>query len=204
MIDPVFWLGLSILLVAFSLTVFLVAALPALQEIARLARSVEKLVDTLRRDLPPTLEAIRLTGMEISDLTDDVSDGVKSAGQVVKQVDQSLGSAKKQAQKVQVSTRSVFVGVQAAWKSLTRTPSTPSNRRSSDRLSPGQRRALQSRDRPTVTNPEALASGEENRAQDPRLYRDPDPQRETPRQQRVLEDFEHLNSDTGELNSDET
>ncbi len=201
MIDPVFWLGLSILLVAFSLTVFLVAALPALQEIARLARSVEKLVDTLRRDLPPTLEAIRLTGMEISDLTDDVSDGVKSAGQVVKQVDQSLGSAKKQAQKVQVSTRNVFVGVQAAWKSLTRTPS---NRRSSDRLSPSQRRALQSRDRPTVANPEALASGEENRAQDPQLYRDPEPQRETPRQQRVLQDFDHLNSDTGELNSDET
>jgi len=200
-IDPVFWLGLSILLVAFSLTVFLVAALPALQEIARLARSVEKLVDTLRRDLPPTLEAIRLTGMEISDLTDDVSDGVKSAGQVVKQVDQSLGSAKKQAQKVQVSTRNVFVGVQAAWKSLTRTPS---NRRSSDRLSPSQRRALQSRDRPTVANPEALASGEENRAQDPQLYRDPEPQRETPRQQRVLQDFDHLNSDTGELNSDET
>lgn len=94
MIDPLFWLGLSILLVAVSLTAVLVAALPALQELARAARSAEKLFDTLRRDLPPTLEAIRLTGLEISDLTDDVNDGVKSAGQIVKQVDQSIDSAK--------------------------------------------------------------------------------------------------------------
>ncbi len=140
MIDPLFWLGLSILLVACSLTIFLVAALPALQEIARAARSIEKLIDTLKRELPPTLEAIRLTGIEISDLTDDVSDGVKSATQVVKQVDQSLDSAKKQAKKVQVTTKSVFSGVKAAWKSFKRTPS---NRRSSERLSPSQRRVMQ-------------------------------------------------------------
>ena len=131
MIDPLFWLGLSILLVACSLTVFLVAALPALQELARAARSIEKLIETLRRELPPTLEAIRLTGIEISELTDDVSDGVKSASQVVKQVDQSLDSAKKQAKKVQVTTKSVFSGVKAAWKSFKRTPAT---RRSSERL----------------------------------------------------------------------
>jgi len=174
-IDPLFWLGLSVLLVAFSLTVFLVAALPALQEVARAARSIEKLVDTLRRDLPPTLEAIRLTGMEISDLTDDVSDGVKSAGQVVKQVDQSIGSAKKQAQKVQVTTRSVFVGVKAAWKSLSRNPS---NRRSNERLSPSQRRALQSYVR------------EANH----------DDHREAPYQRSDFEDFEQLDSDQGEVN----
>jgi uncharacterized protein YoxC len=95
-IDPLFWLGLSILLVAVSLTAVLIAALPALQELGRAARSIEKLADTLRRELPPTLEAIRLTGLEISDLTDDVSEGVKSAGQVVKQVDQSLSGARNQ------------------------------------------------------------------------------------------------------------
>lgn len=55
MIDPLFWLGLSILLVAVSLTAVLVAALPALQEIAKAARSIEKLADTLSRELPPTL-----------------------------------------------------------------------------------------------------------------------------------------------------
>jgi uncharacterized protein YoxC len=119
-IDPLFWLGLSILLVATSLTAVLVAAIPALQELARAARSAEKLFDTLSRELPPTLDAIRMTGLEITDLTDDVSEGVKSAGQVVKQVDQSLDSAKKQAQNLQVGTRSVFVGVKAAWKNFTR------------------------------------------------------------------------------------
>ncbi len=117
--EPLFWLGLSILLVAVSLTALLVAAIPALQEVASAARSAEKLFDTLSRELPPTLEAVRLTGLEITDLTDDVSEGVQSASGVAKQVDQSLNSAKQQAQNVQVGTRSVFVGVKAAWKSLT-------------------------------------------------------------------------------------
>lgn len=140
MIDPLFWLGLSILLVAVSLTAVLVAALPALQELARAARSAEKLFDTLRRDLPPTLDAIRLTGLEISELTDDVSEGVKSAGQVVKQVDQSLDQAKKQAKNVETSTRSVFSGVKAAWKTFTRSPS---SRRKLDRLAANQRQTMQ-------------------------------------------------------------
>ena len=122
--EPLFWLGLSILLVAVSLTALLVAAIPALQEVASAARSAEKLFDTLSRELPPTLEAVRLTGLEITDLTDDVSEGVQSASGVVKQVDQSLNSAKKQAQNVEVVTRSVFVGVKAAWKSLTSTKPT--------------------------------------------------------------------------------
>lgn len=132
MIDPLFWLGLSILLVAVSLTAVLVAAIPALQELARAARSAEKLFDTLSRELPPTLNAIRTTGMEITDLTDDVSEGVKSASQVVQQVDQSLDSAKKQAQNVQIGTRSIFVGVKAAWKTFTRQKSP---RRQVDRFS---------------------------------------------------------------------
>ena len=139
MIDPLFWLGLSILLVAVSLTAVLMAALPALQELARAARSIEKLADTLRRELPPTLEAIRLTGLEISDLTDEVSEGVKSAGQVVKQVDQSVSGAKTQAQKVQVNTRGVVAGVKAAWSTWNR-PTT--GRRSIERLQPSQKTAL--------------------------------------------------------------
>lgn len=137
MIDPLFWLGLSILLVAVSLTAVLVAALPALQELARAARSAEKLFDTLRRDLPPTLEAIRLTGLEISDLTDDVSQGVQSATHVAQQVDQSLDNAVKQAQKIEVSTRSVFTGVKAAWRTFTQTP----GGRRNDRLTAMQRQA---------------------------------------------------------------
>ena len=120
MIDPLFWLGLSILLVAASLTAVLVASIPALQELARAARSAEKFFDTLSRELPPTLNAIRNTSLEITDLTDDVSEGVKSAGQVVKQFDQSLNTAKKQAENLQISTRSVLIGIKAAWTSLNR------------------------------------------------------------------------------------
>jgi len=119
-IDPLFWLGLSILLVAASLTAVLVAALPAFRELARAARSAEKLFDTLSRELPPTLEAIRLTGMEITDLKEDVSEGVQSAGRVVQQVDQSVSGARKQVQQVQNQTRSLLAGVKAAWRSFNR------------------------------------------------------------------------------------
>ncbi len=140
--DPVFFLGLSILLVAVSLTAVLIAAIPALQELGRAARSVEKLADTLSRELPPTLEAIRLTGLEISDLTDDVSTGVKSAGQVVKQVDESFDGARKQAQRVQTTTRSLLAGARAAWKSFTGT-SSRSGRRSPGQLAPASRPELE-------------------------------------------------------------
>lgn len=134
--EPLFWLGLSILLVAVSLTALLVAAIPAMQELARAARSAEKLFDTLSRELPPTLEAIRLTGLEITDLTDDVSDGIKSASGVAQQVDQSLNIAKKQAQNVQSGTRSVLVGVKAAWKTFT---NPKPNRRTIERQSTSQK-----------------------------------------------------------------
>jgi hypothetical protein len=128
-IDPLFWLGLSILLVAASLTAVLVASIPALQELARAARSAEKFFDTLSRELPPTLNAIRNTSLEITDLTDDVSEGVKSAGQVVKQFDQSLNTAKKQAENLQISTRSVLIGIKAAWTSFNRKKTAKRNAR---------------------------------------------------------------------------
>jgi uncharacterized protein YoxC len=138
-VDPVFWLGLSILLVAVSLTAMLAVAIPAFRELARAARSAEKLFDTLNRELPPTLESIRLTGIEISDLTDDVSEGVQSAGQVVKQVDQSIRIVKRQAQQVQTTTRSLFTGVRAAWKTFSRPTA---SRRSLDRLPSSSRELL--------------------------------------------------------------
>lgn len=136
MTNPLFWLVLSLLFVTISLTIVLAVAVPALRELARAARSAEKLFDTLRREFPPTLEAIRLTGLEISDLTDEVSEGVQSAGQVVKQVDQSLASVRGQAQRVQSGTQSVVTGIRAAWKTLTRPAKPP--RRSADRLPPSR------------------------------------------------------------------
>lgn len=139
MINPLFWLGISVLLVAVSLIALLVVAIPTLRELARAARSAEKLFDILLRELPPTLEAIRLTSLEITDLTDDVSEGVKSASEVVKQVDQSLDVVRKQAQGVQVGTRSLFVGVKTAWKTFTRQKSP---KRTGDRLPPTQQESL--------------------------------------------------------------
>lgn len=146
MSDPIFWLGLSILLVAVSLTAVLIAALPALQELARAARSAEKLFDTLRREFPPTLEAIRLTGLEISELSDEINDGVKSASGVVKQVDLSLSSARKQISKAQVGTHSVVAGVKAAWQTWNHYPARRKNH-SSDRLNPSGQAQFEMRDR---------------------------------------------------------
>ncbi len=139
------------LLVAVSLTALLVAAFPAIQDLSRAARSAEKLFDRLDRELPPTLEAIRLAGLELSDLSDEMSQGVQSATTVVQQVDVSLAQVKKQAGNAQVSTRSVWVGVKAAWQTW------------QDRGATAARRQQL-----TTTNPESLLEG---RYLDPDLNR---------------------------------
>lgn len=120
MIDPVFWLGISLFLVAVSLTAVLVVAIPTLQEVARAARSAEKLFDTLNREFPPTLEAIRLTGIEINQLTDEIDRGVESASGIVQQVDKTINTTKDQLQQAQVNTRSVAIGFRAAWQAWKR------------------------------------------------------------------------------------
>jgi len=116
--DPLFWLGLSCLLVAISLTVTLAIALPAFQELARAARSAEKLLDTLAQELPSTLEALRLTSLEISDLTDNVDEGVKQAGRVVKRFNASVKHTERRTQEVQIAARSVLTGLRVTWKAL--------------------------------------------------------------------------------------
>ena len=120
--NPFFWLGLSILLVAISLTALLTVAILTLQELTRAARSAEKLLDNLNRELPATLQDLRLTGKDISGLTDEVSGSMQSARSVVQQVDQGLLEAKAQAQKAQVTTRSLWVGATAALRVLTGPP----------------------------------------------------------------------------------
>ncbi|MDA0269376.1 MAG: hypothetical protein O2890_05770 [Cyanobacteria bacterium] len=141
MIDPLFWLALSFLLVAVCLTAVLLALIPATQELGRAARSVEKLCDTISRELPPTLESIRLTSLEITELADDVTEGVQNAGRVAQQVDQGLSGVKQQAQRVQVSTRSVMAGMRAALGSFTKGKSSP--RRDRRRLSASSTRPLE-------------------------------------------------------------
>ncbi|MDF5713937.1 MAG: DUF948 domain-containing protein [Rhizonema sp. NSF051] len=163
MIDPLFWLGMSILLVAVSLSTLLVVAIPTLRELARAARTAEKLFDILLRELPPTLDAIRMTSLEITDLTDDVSEGVRSASEVVKQVDQSLDNARKQVQNVQVGTRSVFVGVKTAWKTFTRQKSP---KRTGDHLPPTKQEALILRRREALRQENRRTKGETPRPND--------------------------------------
>lgn len=116
MIDPLFWLGFSLFLVSFSLFAVLLVTIPTLQEVARAARSAEKLFDTLNREFPPTLEAIRLTGKEVGELTDDLNQGISNATGVVRQVDRGLVEAKQQVQQVQENSRGLVAGVQAAWR----------------------------------------------------------------------------------------
>lgn len=156
--DPLFWLVLSLLFVTVSLTIVLVVAIPTLRELSRAARSAEKLFDTLRREFPPTLQAIRLTGLEISDLTDDVSEGVQSAGQVVKQVDQSLTGVRQQAQRVQSTTRSVVIGLKAAWRTFTRSPKPSSQHRAVDRGSQTRFNHLEGASRANGRSSDALAT----------------------------------------------
>jgi uncharacterized protein YoxC len=107
---------MSVLLVAIGITALLVAVFPAMQEVSRAARSAEKLFDTLNRELPPTLEAIRLTGLELSDLSDEVAQGVQSATAIVQQVDRGITGVKEQSENLQTSTWSLWIGAKAAWR----------------------------------------------------------------------------------------
>lgn len=104
------------LLVAIGLLAVLIVAVSLLRELGRTARSAERLCEILARDLPPTLEAIRLTGIEITELTDDMNAGVHHAGEVIRQIDQGLSTAAHQAQQMQVGSRSLWAGMKAAWR----------------------------------------------------------------------------------------
>ena len=119
MTDPVFWLGLSVGLVAAGLLGIFVALIPAARELGDAAHSVKKFFDTLQRDLPPTLEALRLTGLEVSEIADSLDDGVKSAGRIVKRVDGGIEVTRSQVQTVSTTTRSVAAGIRAGWKAFT-------------------------------------------------------------------------------------
>jgi methyl-accepting chemotaxis protein len=114
--DPVFWLGLSIGLVAVSIAAVLIVAIPAMRELGRAAQSAEKLFDTLNRELPPTLEAIRLTSLELTELTDDFTEGVQNAGHITGQVSESIASVRTQVTQAKVTTKSVAAGFKAAWQ----------------------------------------------------------------------------------------
>lgn len=163
MADPLFWLALSFLLVVISLTAVLMVAIPAMRELGRAARSAEKFFDTLGRELPPTLEAIRLTGLEIVELTDDVTEGVQSAGQVVQQVNQSIATAQTGAKRLNTGTKTFMAGARAAWQAWTKEPSPrrPAKSAQTPRpaIQPGDRASIPTPDRQPLELEDNLTEG---------------------------------------------
>ena len=116
MLDPLYWLEISLCLVFISFIAVLIAVIPTLQQLANTARSAEKLLDTINQELPPTLEAVRATGIELNQLTEDLDQGIESATEIVKQIDSTITTTKEQVKQAQTGTRRIFVGFQAAWK----------------------------------------------------------------------------------------
>lgn len=114
--NPLLWLGLSLFLVAVCLVAVLLVAIPVIQELSRTARSAEKLLDMLSRELPPTLRSLRSTGEDLSELSGQVNEGVRSASQVVTQVDQGLETVRSQAESVKRGSISLLTGLRAAWQ----------------------------------------------------------------------------------------
>jgi septal ring factor EnvC (AmiA/AmiB activator) len=127
--DPLFWLLLSFLLVAVSLTAVLAAAFPAFLELGRAARSAEKLLDTLNREIPRTLAALRRTGGDITDLTDELEASFKSARGIIQQTEKGLKQTHRQIQQVQHRSRSTWTGIQAAWQTFHKKPQRKTLRR---------------------------------------------------------------------------
>ncbi|KAL5053883.1 hypothetical protein RYX36_019478, partial [Vicia faba] len=75
------------------------SAVPTLLAFKKAAESLEKVMDTAREELPDTMSAVRLSTMEISDLTSELSDlgqeitqGVRSSTRAVRSVEQGLRS----------------------------------------------------------------------------------------------------------------
>ncbi|WP_271252674.1 DUF948 domain-containing protein [Pseudanabaena sp. Chao 1811] len=122
MSEAIFLLGLSFLLVVVCLTILLLTAIPTFQELAKAANSIIRLADTLTRELPATLEAIRMTGLELSELSDELNQGAKSAGEAVKQVNDGIKGVRQSASSATIATKSAFAGIKAGLKSLGRRP----------------------------------------------------------------------------------
>ncbi|BAQ64824.1 hypothetical protein [Geminocystis sp. NIES-3709] len=116
MTEPLFWLGFSICLVAVSLTAVLVTLIPVAQELSRAARSAEKLFDILSQEFPNTLEAIKATNLELTELSTEVKDSVKSASGAVKKIDRTLVTAKQQVEIAQIKSGSFWAGLKAGIK----------------------------------------------------------------------------------------
>ncbi|MEM7773604.1 MAG: hypothetical protein AAGA75_27395 [Cyanobacteria bacterium P01_E01_bin.6] len=105
-------------MVAVSLVIFLASLLPTIQELNRAVRGAEHLIETLNRELPTTLDALRSTSRELNHLTEDLGDGVESAKQIVQQVDRGLEETEKQLVQARITSQSAIAGAKAAWNAF--------------------------------------------------------------------------------------
>ncbi|KAL3520579.1 hypothetical protein ACH5RR_018728 [Cinchona calisaya] len=98
-----------------SLVGFLAAAIPTLSAMGRTAIALSKLADTAHEEVPSTMAAIRLSCLEISDLTvelsdlsQEVADGVSKSTQAVQAADagiRQIGSLAREQTKSMIEER---------------------------------------------------------------------------------------------------
>lgn len=97
--DPVFFL-LTFVAVTTSVafTSMVAVAIPTMLAMRRAADSFTMLADAALEELPSTMAAVRLSGMEISDLTlelsdlsQEIADGVNKSGKIVQAVEDGIG-----------------------------------------------------------------------------------------------------------------
>jgi len=92
--------------------------LPAARDLQRAARSLERLADTLSRELPATLESFRQTGLELGNLTENVTSSVRNASEALGHVNDSVSTVRRQGQRVHGTVRGAIAGLRAAWRVL--------------------------------------------------------------------------------------
>ncbi|BBH10197.1 hypothetical protein Prudu_022916 [Prunus dulcis] len=100
-----------------AFTSLVIAAVPTLFAMGRAAISLSKLADTAREELPSTMAAIRLSGMEISDLTlelndlsQEIAEGVSKSTQTV----QAAGAGIRQIAMIQERASLPIISLQPA------------------------------------------------------------------------------------------
>jgi len=116
--DPLLWLGVSTALLAVSAAAVVLVSIPVILKFSKTAQSAERLLETLNQELPATLEALRSTGEELANLTEELGDGVESAKSIVNRVDVGMDYAEQQWQQAQIISKSAVTGVRTAWSAL--------------------------------------------------------------------------------------
>ena len=74
--------------------------------------------DSCHINLDTDVERQGSNGRKISELSDELNQGAKNAGEAVKQVNDGIKVVKKQAESVSVTTRGAIAGLRAGWQAF--------------------------------------------------------------------------------------